>query len=193
LSNSFLRTLTVAVATAFITLVGLGGSPAAAHTGLESSAPADGDVLTVAPDAITMTFTEPVQSQFTQVAVTDTDGRSLTAGQVTVDGPVVRQPVTLGGDGVYVVAYRVVSSDGHPVSGQLTFTLEGTGTGAETATAAPTQPTSPVPEPDVAALSPAATDSSWGSGWPLLAVGAVVVAVVLLPLALRRRGKNTGE
>lgn len=44
----------------------------------------------------------------------------------------------LGSAGVYTAGYRVVSADGHPVSGSITFTLRAPGTAtapAATATA----------------------------------------------------------
>ena len=65
------RTLIFAVATAlaFLLLV-VGGGPALAHTGLQSSTPADGETLTVAPDTVSLTFSSAVASQFAQVAVT---------------------------------------------------------------------------------------------------------------------------
>lgn len=193
------RAITVVVAAALIALVGLGGGEAAAHTGLEASTPADGEVLTSAPEAITLTFTEPVQPQFSQVAVTGPGGQTINSGPATIDGPVVRQPVIVDADGGHVVAYRVVSGDGHPVSGQLTFTVNGagaataTGTGPETAE--PRESGSPAPGPSSAAPSPAAADgdSEWTSGWgPPLVVAVALTAMVLMVL-LRRRLRRRSQ
>ena len=206
MKTSIPRILVVAAATALASLLlVLGGGPALAHTGLQSSTPADGETLTAAPDAVTLTFSSAVASEFAQVAVTGPDGESVTSGEVSIDGAVVTQPVSTRGDGAYVVAYRVVSDDGHPVSGQLTFTLTGTGTGTgtggaatESAPAEPTLANTPEPTPDTeTTVSPAAdsdTDSGAGSSWGLW-VFLAAVAVVLAAgtwLALRRRSSTGG-
>ena len=199
MKTSVPRTLVVAAATALASLLlVLSGGPAAAHTGLRSSEPADGETWIVAPDAVTLTFATAVASEFAQVAVTGPDGESVTSGEVAIDGAVVSQPVSTTGDGAYVVAYRVVSDDGHPVSGQLTFALAGTGGAAtESAPAEPTSSNTPAPTPDTdTAVSPAAdsdTGNNAGSSWGLWALlAAVAVAFVGTWLALRGRSSTGG-
>ncbi|WP_166533131.1 copper resistance CopC family protein [Blastococcus xanthinilyticus] len=194
------RILFVAAATVLASLLlVLSGGTALAHTGLQSSTPADGETLTAAPGAVTLTFSSAVASEFAQIAVTGPDGESVTSGEVTIDGAVVSQPVSTRGDGAYVVAYRVVSDDGHPVSGQLTFTLTGTGGAAtESAPAEPTLANTPAPTPDTeTAVSPAAdsdTDSDAGSSWGLWVLLAAVAVVLVAGtwLALRRRSSTGG-
>ena len=190
LFSSLSRTLAVAAAAVLILLVGLGGGQAAAHTGLETSAPADDEVLTSLPEAVSLTFTEEVRAQFSQVVVTGPDGQSINAGPATIEGPVVRQPVSGDAVGEHVVAYRVVSGDGHPVSGQLTFTLTGARTATATETAESSQSGSPASRSDAAAPSPAAgdSDSGWTSGWgAALAVAVALTAMVLLAVRSRRQ------
>ena len=191
------RTLVLAAATALASLLlVLSGGPAAAHTGLESSTPADGETLTAAPDAVTLTFATAVSSEFAQVAVTGPDGESVTAGDLTIDGAVVSQPIAAEGDGGYVVAYRVVSDDGHPVSGQLAFTLTGTG-GSAAAKSAPAEPTpvdTPGPTPDTTtAVSPVADSGESSSPGPWLILAAVALVFVSGTwLAFRRRSGSSG-
>ena len=196
------RTLVLVAATALASLLlVLSGGPAAAHTGLQSSTPADGETLTAAPDVVTLTFATAVSAEFAQVAVTGPDGQSVTSGDLAIGGAVVTQPIAASGDGGYVVAYRVVSDDGHPVSGQLTFTLSGTGAGGAATESAPAEPTvanTPAPTPDTeTAVSPAAdSDTSDDAGssmglWALLAAVAVVL-VAGTWLALRRRSSTRG-
>ncbi|GAA4733583.1 copper resistance protein CopC [Modestobacter marinus] len=194
------RILIVAAATTLASLLlVLSGGTALAHTGLQSSTPADGETLTAAPGTVTLTFSSAVTSEFAQIAVTSPDGESVTSGEVTIDGAVVSQPVSTRGDGAYIVAYRVVSDDGHPVSGQLTFTLTGTGGAAtESAPAEPPLVNTPAPTPDTeTAVSPAAdsdTHSDAGSSWGLLVLlaAAAVVLVAGTWLALRRRSSTGG-
>ncbi|RFU20643.1 copper resistance CopC family protein [Geodermatophilus marinus] len=200
MKTSVRRILIVAAATVLASLLLVfSGGTALAHTGLQSSTPTGGETLTAAPDAVTLTFSSAVASKFAQIAVTGPDGESATSGEVTIDGAMVSQPVNTSGAGAYVVAYRVVSDDGHPVSGQLTFTLTGTGGAAtESAPAEPTLVNTPAPPPDTeTAVSPAAgsdTASDAGSSWGLW-VFLSAVAVVLVAgtwLALRRRSATGG-
>ena len=89
----------------------------------------------------------------------------------------------------YTVAYRVVSSDGHPIQGRLAFVLDGpspsptpsaTGSAQPTAAATATAPTSP-------AASPVASSTDGGgSPWPWLVGGIALVAVVGGAIAVLR-------
>lgn len=179
-------------------VVGFSLGEASAHTGLESSVPADGEVLTDVPGTlgVTLTFTEDVQANFAQVAVTGPEGESVTSGPVVVEGAVARQPVDLSAEGAYVVAYRVVSSDGHPVSGQVAFSVQDVGdTPADTTPEAPPSTASPELTASPSAVTPAADDddgSGSGGWWPVLAVGGALVAVCLGALELIRRRRADG-
>ena len=153
----------------------LAAGPAAAHSTLVSVDPADGSSLDAGPPAVTLTFDEPVQAGLAQVRVVGPDGNLWTAGEATVRGSRVTAPLTpLGPVGDYTVAYRVVSADGHPVSGTRGFTLTTPGAGT------------PGPPADAAS----AADGSGGSSLTGWAVAAVVVVVAVLTagnVAVRRR------
>lgn len=103
--------LAVAVATA---------GPAAAHAELTGTDPPAGAQLERSPEEVVLTFTEPVEAQTGALQVYDGDGERVDDGDVRRDGSTVRLPVDLD-DGGYVVTYRVVSVDGHPISGGFTF------------------------------------------------------------------------
>jgi methionine-rich copper-binding protein CopC len=99
-------------------------SAASAHAALVRTEPSPGAVPS-APDAVTLTFDEPPRTRFSVVHVLAPDGRRADGGQLTLDGSTVRQP--LAGPrpaGRYTVDWRVVSDDGHPVSGSWQFTAE---------------------------------------------------------------------
>jgi len=186
--NRFLRAVAVAAA-ASIALIGLSSGAAAAHTDLETSAPSDGEVLAVAPQAITLTFAEAVQPRVVQVAVTGPGGQLVNSGAAVIDGRVVRQQVGVGADGAYVVAYRVVSSDGRPVSDQIAFTYPGPGFEAVEPSA--TGSTGPPPG---AASRDADSASGLALWWPFIVEVAVITALalalqLLVLLVLRRRGR----
>lgn len=73
--------------------------------------------------------------------VTGPDGATWQDGPAAIAGSVLTQPLrALSASGRYVVAYRIVSDDGHPVSGELSFTLTVPGTATPTTTpAAPSE------------------------------------------------------
>jgi methionine-rich copper-binding protein CopC len=183
------RAVAVALAATFVNLVVLAGQ-AVAHTDLETSAPADTEVLTEPAEVVTLSFAEALQPDFTQVAVTGPDGQSVSSGPATIDGPVVRQPVSLGADGSYVIAYRVVSGDGHPVAGQLGFTY----TGPDARGVEPTPTGSPQSTQEASAAEDEGSTSEWSLWWGVIAWGAAAMSLqVALLLFLRHRESHRGD
>jgi copper transport protein len=115
-------------------LLGLGARPAAAHASLVSIDPADGARLDESPAVVTLTFSERVSVGLGGVRVLDSDGEPVTDGAASADGEVVEVALQADlPDGTYVVSYRVISADGHPVRGASIF---GVGEGALDAGAA---------------------------------------------------------
>ncbi|MBM7519368.1 copper resistance CopC/CopD family protein [Nocardioides nitrophenolicus] len=110
----------LAVLVAVLTVVGAAG-PASAHATLVSTDPAEGAVLPEAPSQVTFTFDEPVQLVPDGLLAFDAAGKRIevepSAKGVEVTG---RLPGDLA-NGTYVVTWRVVSADGHPIAGSLTF------------------------------------------------------------------------
>lgn len=103
-------------------LVGFTATPAAAHASLVSVDPADGARLDESPDHVTLVFTEHVSADLGGVRVLDSDGRDVQVGAARVSGGELQ--VDLQPDlpeGTYVISYRVVSADGHPVRGGSVF------------------------------------------------------------------------
>ena len=97
-------------------------TPAAAHASLVSIDPADGARLDESPDHVRLTFTEPVSVDLGGVQVVDGQGRQVQEGAARVDGVEVLVDLRPDlPDGTYVVSYRVVSADGHPVRGGSVF------------------------------------------------------------------------
>ncbi|KRF19014.1 hypothetical protein ASG90_03780 [Nocardioides sp. Soil797] len=97
--------------------------PASAHASLVGSDPAEGAVLVAAPQQATLTFDEPVTLPEDAVQVFDAQGHPVASDSTARDKDVaVDLPDGLS-DGTYVVTWGVVSGDGHPVSGSLTFSI----------------------------------------------------------------------
>ena len=163
--------------------------PAAAHAELVSTDPAEGARLPEAPDRVTLTFTEGVSLGAGYARVLDSSGQRVDAGDATVQGDAVVVPLRadLPDDG-YLVTYRVVSADSHPISGGFSFAVgEGRLVAADGATGAGDT------DPVVSALLPAAR---WlGFAGLSLAIGVPVLLLTAWPAgwtSARLRRTTTG-
>ncbi|MDF2993541.1 MAG: copper resistance protein CopC [Microbacterium sp.] len=163
--------LAVAVALA-LALALAHATGARAHEVLIASSPRAGAVLDSGPSDITLTFSGPLLEGGAAVAVSDSDSRDWVAESPVVED--LTATVELDGplpDGEYDVLWRVVSSDGHPISGAFTFEVGVGGSdlaapGAVVSTPGPDDSTGP--------------DDSIG----LAEVGVWIVSVVVLVLAV---------
>ncbi|MGM7422282.1 copper resistance CopC family protein [Cellulosimicrobium sp. CpK407] len=196
-------------------LATLTAAPASAHDRILSSDPADGAQLATPPTAITLTFnTEPLPVE-PQVVISDSAGTVVTQDAPTIEGSTATlaldPAVALGGD-TYTVAWRVVSSDGHPIEGTFAFAVAAQPEApvAEEPTADEATPEEPAseeattdaadettPEPATTQATDAATDAEDGGSSivpVLVGLGALVVAAaVVVVIVLRRRGAATGD
>ncbi len=103
-------------------------APAAAlaHAYLIRTAPAASATLNKAPTQLALTYDEAVEPRFMIVSVTDANGHQETSGRPfrsssnadTIVTPLKRVP-----EGWYLVFWRAISADGHPVRGAFTFAV----------------------------------------------------------------------
>jgi hypothetical protein len=157
----------------------LGAAPAWAHSKLEGSSPADGTSVATSPASVSLTFNEDVQAGFTVMTLIGPDGKDYHDGNATETDETVKVNVLpLGPAGVYQIGYRVVSADGHPVSGKTSFTLTTAGPGSP-------QAQLPAANSEPAGVPTAAPADAGGAPvWPWI-VGAVVLVAGVVALALR--------
>jgi hypothetical protein len=169
------RALAVVLAAGLALL--LGAAPAFAHAALEGSEPADGAGLATGPSRVTLHFSDSMQQGFNTVTVIGPDHLAYQEGEVTAADDSVSVAVKpLGPAGRYEIGYRVVSDDGHPVSGSVSFTLTTPGPGTGTPVAA---------APSAAAPGAGGDGGSGGAPvWPWI-VGAVVLVGAGVAVALR--------
>jgi len=166
----------------------LGGAPAQAHDRLVASEPGDGAALEAAPEEVTLTFSGEPLDVGTAVTVVDAEGEAVAAGEPEVDGTEVVQAVDGLPDGGYAVRWRVVSGDGHPVSGGFGFTVgDPDAPVPDPAQGAPSAPPSPAAAPE---REPDAPASGPAGRWALLALagaalGAAGYAAVAVASARR--------
>jgi copper transport protein len=173
-----------ATALLFVTLLLCSARPAGAHADLVSTDPAQGAVLTTAPARVLLTFDEAVRGVPDGVQIFDAQG-ALVAARTSVTGAELAVDLAgPSGHGTTVLTWRVVSDDGHPISGALTFSV-----GAPTTPAVATPAGDPSGVPDVPW---ALTLARWlGYAGLLLAAGLVAFAAFFLPAAARPGRPNS--
>ena len=194
------RTRTAALITplAAVALL-LAPSPALAHDVLTGSDPEDGATLETVPEEVVLTFNNaPMEGgEGSAIVVTGPDGETqYEDGALTFsDADVSVGLAPLDEAGEYSIAYRVVSSDGHPIQDTITFSV----TDEAVAEAAPEEPAEEpaaeeVEESPAAAEEPAAEGASTTT---LLLVGgiatlAVIGLIAVLVVRMRKR-PGSGE
>ncbi|MDV6010885.1 copper resistance protein CopC [Haloechinothrix sp. LS1_15] len=100
-------------------------APAAAHNVLIGSDPEEGASLDASPGNVTLTFDQTVrEGDINEIAVTGPEGGQWVDQPPEIDGNEVSVPLgELGTAGEYIIGYRILSADGHPVAGEVPFTL----------------------------------------------------------------------
>lgn len=194
------RTQTSALRLGFLALIVAALSvfslaPASAHDQLISSNPADGAKIDQQPEWIELEFSGEIQQVGSEVKV-EIGGTDVSAGELTAEGKklTVALPDNLK-PGDYTVVWRVVSSDGHPISGEFGFNLadaEGAGGSVEETTkaglggAVVDEPGKKVEDREEIGES---TGSDTGMSAPmmiLLGVGALAIIVIVVMLMRRK-------
>ena len=170
------------VAAGLLLTVALPATAASAHAVLVRANPTQGVVLDAEPAQVTVTFNEPIRAVVDKVRVTGPDGKRADAGKATASDKDLRIPLLSGGPkGTYLVSYRIISADSHPVAGGYTFSV-GQVTGTPTQTAGNGVQTDRV----VAIAIGAARDV--GFVGLVLTVGPILFLVALWPRRLPTKG-----
>ena len=102
----------------------LAATPASAHAALVATDPGNGTIVPDAPNKVTLTFSESVQLVNGKIQVLGPDNSRADQGEPTVNGATVTIPLRSGGGrGTYLVSYRVISADSHPIGGSITYSV----------------------------------------------------------------------
>ncbi|GIG57013.1 transport integral membrane protein [Longispora fulva] len=162
----------------------LPAAPASAHAGLQRTDPPSGSIVAQAPRQVTLYFTEAVTPVPGQLRIIGPDGKRADRGEPSVGGSQVSIPLREGaGRGTYLVSYRIISDDSHPVSGGFAFSIEAPSTTAPGVLGGSGAEVDPV----VSALLP--ISRYLGYVGLLLVVGPVLLMIGLWPTRLSRPGK----
>ena len=217
--KNILRVLALLGAVGLTLIIGI--TPAAAHTYLVATKPKADATVTERLTTVVLRFNEPVNQAVGEVEVRTPDGTAVHDGAAEIDGERVRQPLEpLPVAGDYIVEYRVVASDGHPITGRFRFTYDGPVPAEDAEPTSEPAATSEAPKSEAAEMhsEPAQSESEpvdqAGGGnddgqaqaaatgpaetpWALLAgtaavLAAFVVASVFAVRALARRSRETG-
>jgi copper transport protein len=119
------RIIGIAAAVFAAVLIVPGG--ASAHAYLVKSVPTASRVLNGPPGRVALTYDEAVEPRFAIISVTDVNGRQETTGPVRrspANPDTLIVPVRHGlAQGWYLIYWRAISVDGHPVQGAFTFAV----------------------------------------------------------------------
>jgi copper transport protein len=179
------RAAIVALAAAAATLA----LPAAAsaHAYLIKTVPAASGVLESPPAAVQLTYDEAVEPRFAIISVTDA------AGHLVTTGPVQRSPANPDTlvvplrphlpEGWYLIYWRAISVDGHPVQGAFTYAV-GPNPGPP--------PQFPVPKVSATAKTPKLLIARWVMFLSVMtAIGLFALRMLIArPLIKRVEGTN---
>ncbi|ONH56287.1 copper resistance protein CopC [Frankia sp. CcI49] len=135
-----------------------------AHSTVLRTEPGDGSTVNAPPDRISLVFNEPVWTDYATVVVTGSDGRTLQTGPPQVIETTLTVPLRGATPGGYHVTWRVVSADGHPITGEFSFTATAAGPAASTTATATAGPaTSASASASAPASAPVSTSVAAGA------------------------------
>jgi len=185
--------------------------PASAHSELIAATPENGSTVSDVSE-VSLTFGEEIVGDYTTLGLTNEAGQAVELGAPTMDSTntvvtasIVSAPLV---DGNYSLAYYIVSIDGHPIEGTISFSVSGS---PAPAPVKPTESATADPEPSVTE-TPIAVDGevrllttssgapnpemTWvwvGTGVAAVAVLGAVSAVLLIALRRRRDSESTTD
>lgn len=156
--------------------------PAAAHANLLGSDPENGTIISDPSGQVVLSFSEPVRLLPERIMVVGPEGDSVLGGDPSVDGTELTIPVEDVADiGTYLVSYRVISQDSHPVAGSITYSL-----GAQSEVPELPEGQEELTDPVVAAA--VSITKYLGYAGLVLVVGPAVMLARLWPHRVGRRG-----
>ncbi|HEX7906943.1 MAG TPA: copper homeostasis periplasmic binding protein CopC [Paraburkholderia sp.] len=107
--------------------IALAPAAAFAHGKLENAVPAAGSTLDAAPDALRLTFNEDLESTFSTVKVSDSNGTAVTREKARIDAAnprVMTIALPKLPSGSYSVQWAVMTQDAHKAKGTYAFMVK---------------------------------------------------------------------
>ncbi len=177
------RSTILAILLGLLSIVAGPAAPASAHAALVGSSPAADAVVQEPPTQVVLTFTESVNPVAGKVRVIAPDGTRVDRDDARSSGQQLIIPLQqVDQIGTYLVTFRVISADSHPVGGAFAFSYRERSPGGPPSASGGDAEASPA----VLAALPVVR---WiGYVGLLLLVGAVLVLALLWPQRLSRGG-----
>jgi copper transport protein len=175
------RRLIAAVLGALSLVVALPAA-ASAHAYLIRTTPVASGVLNAPPQTVALTYDEAVEPRFAIVSVTSAAGTEETTGPVArspSDPDTLVVPLRPGlAEGWYLVYWRAISVDGHPVQGAFTYAV-GPNPGPA--------PQFPIPKVSASAATPQLLIARWAAFLTVMsAIGLFVLRALIARVVFRR-------
>ena len=182
-----MKALLLSILAAFLLFV----PNAAAHTYLETTTPQDGESVTTELQTIVLTYSGQIEEGST-FNVLASDGSKIAIDSITLhDGVLTGQLSAPLVNDTYKVIWNSISQDGHPLSGEFSFTVDVPV--SEEATEVDEVIATEEDETTETATAQEVTDQNEekSSTTPLLIVGAILVVLVLVSLVTLAKRKKT--
>lgn len=97
---------------------------ALAHTGLETSSPEDGEVVTEEMREIALTYEGKIEQGGT-LEVSSSNGQSIPVEEISIEDTQMTGTFTNAlENGDYTVVWNIIGADGHPIAGEFSFTVD---------------------------------------------------------------------
>jgi LPXTG-motif cell wall-anchored protein len=164
-----------------IPLINTSALPAHAHTSLEFSSPSDSQSIEFMPAGLSASFDEDLIEIEGEVVNTleleSADGTKYVLSAATITGPTVSANAGNGEypAGEYLLKYRVVSADGHPVTGEIRFSTQSLTTIGS------------VPAEPVTTANVAETEESSSQNFIYIVAGLLLALAIALGMKKRKR------
>lgn len=98
-------------------------SVVSAHTSLSSSNPTEGQVVTENLDQITLKFATAIEELSTMELIKE--GNKIALGEIKVENQqligTISDPLV---NGSYTIQWKIVGEDGHPINGEVNFSVQ---------------------------------------------------------------------
>jgi copper transport protein len=166
-----------------LALAGVAPASASAHAYLVRTAPVASGVLDTPPRQVALTYDEAVEPKFAIISVTAASGRQETTGAVrrsATDPDTLLVPLRAHlPQGWYLIYWRAISVDGHPVQGAFTYAV-GPNPGPA--------PQFRVPRVSATATTPQLLIARWAMFLSVMsAIGLLALRLAIVRPAVRRR------
>jgi hypothetical protein len=113
---------------ALVTAVTLTALPATAHEQLVDQEPKAGQIMEAGISEVRLSFSDDLisleNSAGSEIIILDSNQNPINNGCAVVDGRTATARADIDRPGSYQVGWRVVSGDGHPISGSFSFVVE---------------------------------------------------------------------